>query len=198
MRGNVFFFPFIFCKLPSRELARDPRLIKNSDDVLSQCQYLAQSYAAIFISSTAPTKGATRRSRGPLLKMKFNGVEWGWVEVNIQSGPICGLISTPREVACWSGTAAEGSSQVFTHQTPTSFTCQLFQNWKMFQLFKSETLTPHFWCWLSTGDDKKKKLSSSEMLQKWIVDFDHFEWRGCEKVNTLSWNQPTYSSAKNK
>lgn len=71
------FFLFFFCKLPSCELARDPRLIKNSADVLSQCQYLAQSYAAIFISSAAPTKGATRRSRGPLLKMKFNGVEWG-------------------------------------------------------------------------------------------------------------------------
>lgn len=71
------FFFLLLHKLPWRELARDPRLIKNSDDVLSQCQYLAQSSAAIFISSAAQTKGATRRSRGPLLKMKFNGVEWG-------------------------------------------------------------------------------------------------------------------------
>lgn len=53
------------------------RLIKTSDDVLRSCQYLTQSYAAIYISSTALTKGATRPLRGPLLKMKFNGVEWG-------------------------------------------------------------------------------------------------------------------------
>lgn len=53
------------------------QLIKNSDDVLRQCQYLTQSYAAIFISSTALTKEATQPLRGPLLKMKFNGVEWG-------------------------------------------------------------------------------------------------------------------------
>lgn len=75
--GKCFFCFFFSRKLPSRELARDPRLIKNSHDVLSQCQYLAQSCAAIFISGAAPTKGATQRSRGALLKTKFNGVEWG-------------------------------------------------------------------------------------------------------------------------
>lgn len=51
------------------------QLIKNSDDVLSPCQYLTQSYAAIFISSTALTKGAMWLLRGPRLKMKIN--EWG-------------------------------------------------------------------------------------------------------------------------
>lgn len=32
------------------------------------------------------------------------------MEVNVQSGPICGLISTQHEVLGWSVTAVEGSS----------------------------------------------------------------------------------------
>lgn len=84
------------------------RLIKNGDDVRSQCQYLTQSYAAIFISSTTLTKGATYPLRGLLLKMKIN--EWGRVEVNIQSRSVCGLICIEHGVLCWSETAVEGSS----------------------------------------------------------------------------------------
>lgn len=110
------------CSCTALAQARCKRqLIKNSDDVLSQCQYLTQSYAAIFISSMALTKGATWPLRGPLLKMKINGVEWGWVEVNIQSGSICGLICMEHEVPCWSETAIEGSwSSSYTKHPPVS------------------------------------------------------------------------------
>lgn len=43
------------------------------------------------------------------------------MEVNIQSGPICGLISTEHEVPCWSVTAVEGSSKnSYTKHPPVS------------------------------------------------------------------------------
>ena len=57
--------------------------------------------------------------RGPLLKMKIN--EWGWVEVNIQSRSICGLICMEHGVPSWSETAVEGPwSSSYTKHPPVS------------------------------------------------------------------------------
>lgn len=43
------------------------------------------------------------------------------MEVNIQSGSICGLISMVHEVPCWSETAVEGSSSnSYTRHPPVS------------------------------------------------------------------------------
>lgn len=43
------------------------------------------------------------------------------MEVNVQSGPICGLISTEHEAPSWSVNAVEGSSNDSNTKTPTSF-----------------------------------------------------------------------------
>lgn len=65
------------------------------------------------------------------------------MEVNVQSGPICGLISTQHEVLSWSVTAVEGSSNNSNTKHPPDSPLPKFATEKAPTL-KSKSMTLYF------------------------------------------------------